>query len=152
MGLRTKIVNVVLVLFIEFFLMSVSCTLYIDLVMLVGGLEYSVAANSVICNENFCCNELTFSGLCLCVCASLCPYCSEWASATVLPSQWNPGRGFRNALLSHNSHHQSATSTVSITAGFCCCKSQNLLDWHPSKWGEANWTDWWCYWEHHRHR
>jgi len=77
MGLRTKIVNVVLVLFIEFFLMSVSCTLYIDLVMLVGGLEYSVAANSVICNENFCCNELTFSGLCLCVCASLCPYCSE---------------------------------------------------------------------------
>jgi len=81
MELRTKNVNVVLVLFIGFFFLgggiSVSGTLYIDLVMLVGGLEYSVAINNVVCNENFCHHELTFSGLCLCVCASLCPYCSE---------------------------------------------------------------------------
>jgi len=72
---------------LDYFGMSVLCTLYIYLVMLVGGLEYSVVVNSVVCNENFCRHELTFSGLCLCVCASLCPYCSERASATVLPSQ-----------------------------------------------------------------
>ena len=54
-----------------------SGTLYIDLVMLVGGLEYSVAINNVVYNENFCHHELTFLGLCVCVCASLCPYCSE---------------------------------------------------------------------------
>ena len=57
--------------------MSHSCTFYIYLVMLVGGMEYSVAENSIVFNEKFSCHELTFSGLCLCVCASLCPYCSE---------------------------------------------------------------------------
>lgn len=62
---------------LDFVCMSVLCTLYIDLVMLMVGLEYIVAVNSAVFDENFCCHELTFSGLCLCVCASLCPYCSE---------------------------------------------------------------------------
>jgi hypothetical protein len=59
---------------LDFFCTSVSCTFCMHFVMLVGGLEYSVAINSVAFNEDFCCHVTNLFGVmfvCVCVFVSI---------------------------------------------------------------------------------